>query len=127
MPATNSAQTTLKRAVVTGASSGIGAATVEQLTRQGWSVIAVARRAERLAELSERTGALAFPCDITIADDVSRLSEFVANQGSLHALVNNAGGALGLESVAEADFKKWQRMYEVNVIGTLRVTRALLP
>lgn|SRR5690625_666805 len=115
-----------KLAVVTGASSGIGAATVEVLTASGWDVIAVARRAERLQALSEATGAIAFPCDITIEDDVTRLQEFVANRGVLHALINNAGGALGLDSVEEADVDKWQRMYDVNVLGTLRVTRALL-
>lgn len=123
-----SAPSSLSRlAVVTGASSGIGAATVAALRGAGWRVVAVARRAERLAELSERTGALAFPCDITVEDDVEALAEFVAEQGGAQALVNNAGGALGLDSVAEADVKKWQRMYEVNVIGTLRVTRSLLP
>lgn len=115
-----------KLAVVTGASSGIGAATVEVLTQGGWQVIAVARRAERLEELSERTGAIAFPCDITSEDDVAHLREFVTNRGGLRALVNNAGGALGLDSVAEADIDKWQRMYDINVLGALRITRALL-
>lgn len=116
-----------KLAVVTGASSGIGAATVEVLRETGWQVIAVARRAERLEELAQRTGAIPFAADITIADDVASLAEFVATRGPLHAVVNNAGGALGVESVAEADIDKWRWMYEVNVLGALRVTRALLP
>lgn len=118
---------TAKLAVVTGASSGIGASTVEVLREEGWRVIAVARRADRLADLSERTGAIAFPCDITISDDVARLSKFVADHGVLNAVVNNAGGALGLDSIEDADFDRWQRMYDVNVLGTLRVTRELLP
>ncbi len=116
-----------KRAVVTGASSGIGAATVTRLRAADWDVIAVARREDRLKELQERTGAVPLACDITIADDVARLSEFVAERGVLHALVNNAGGAFGQEPVAEADIDKWQQMYDVNVIGTLRITRELLP
>lgn len=127
MSTTNPTTSAVKRAVVTGASSGIGAATVRQLRAQGWEVIAVARRAERLTQLSQETGALAFPCDITIADDVSHLGDFVAQQGVLHAVVNNAGGALGLDPVAEADIEKWRRMYEVNVLGALQVTRQLLP
>lgn len=116
-----------KLAVVTGASSGIGAATVEVLRDSGWQVIAVARRAERLEELAQRTNCLPFAADITIADDVAALADFVASKGALHALVNNAGGARGVESVADADVDKWRWMYEVNVLGALRVTRELLP
>jgi len=117
----------VRRAVVTGASSGIGAATVRRLRSSGWEVIAVARRAQRLKELARETGAAVFAADITIADDVARLVEFVDEVGGAQALINNAGGALGVESVAEADIDKWQRMYEVNVIGTLRLTREMLP
>jgi len=116
-----------RRAVVTGASSGIGAATVRRLRADGWQVVATARRADRLQELARETGAEAFPADVTDAADVARLVEHVASSGGLTAVVNNAGGALGLDPVASADVEQWRRMYEVNVLGTLRVTQGLLP
>lgn len=115
------------RAVVTGASSGIGAATVRRLRAEGWDVVAVARRADRLEALAAETGAEPFVADLTSDDDVARLAAHVAETGGLTSLVNNAGGALGLDPVAEADVDGWRRMYEVNVLGTLRVTKALLP
>jgi NADP-dependent 3-hydroxy acid dehydrogenase YdfG len=115
------------RAVVTGASSGIGAATVRRLRAEGWDVVAVARRADRLEALAAETGAEPFVADLTSDDDVARLAAHVEATGGLTSLVNNAGGALGLDPVAEADVDGWRRMYEVNVLGTLRVTKALLP
>jgi len=115
------------RAVVTGASSGIGAATVRRLRAEGWDVVAVARRADRLEALAAETGAEPFVADLTSDDDVARLAAHVEETGGLTSLVNNAGGALGLDPVAEADVDGWRRMYEVNVLGTLRVTKALLP
>lgn len=116
-----------RRAVVTGASSGIGAATVELLRSRGWGVVAVARRAERLAELAERTGAEVVVADITSDDDVARLVETVLTGGPVDALVNNAGGALGVDRVADADLDLWRRMYELNVLGTVRVVQGFLP
>ncbi|GEL48615.1 oxidoreductase [Cellulomonas hominis] len=115
------------RAVVTGASSGIGAATVRRLRADGWEVVAVARRADRLAALAEETGAEAFVADLTDDADVARLAAHVEATGGLTSLVNNAGGALGLDRVADADLEGWRRMYDLNVLGTLRVTKALLP
>lgn len=115
------------RAVVTGASSGIGAATVRRLRAEGWQVLAVARRADRLAALAAETGAVPVVADITKADDVAALRERVAAAGDLHALVNNAGGALGLEPIEAADLDQWRQMFELNVVGTMRVTQALLP
>ena len=115
------------RAVVTGASSGIGAATVRRLRAEGWEVVAVARRADRLEALAAETGAVPFTADLTSQDDVDRLAAFVQESGGLTSLVNNAGGAFGLEPVAEASLEDWRRMYELNVLGTLRVTQALLP
>ena len=115
------------RAVVTGASSGIGAATVRRLRAEGWQVLAVARRADRLAELAAETGAVPVVADITKAADVAALRERVAAAGDLHALVNNAGGALGLEPIEVADLDQWRQMFELNVVGTMRVTQALLP
>jgi NADP-dependent 3-hydroxy acid dehydrogenase YdfG len=115
------------RAVVTGASSGIGAATVRRLRAEGWDVVAVARRADRLAALAEETGAEAFPMDVTSAEDVARLAAHLEATGGVTSLVNNAGGALGLDRVADADVDGWRRMYELNVLGTLQVTKALLP
>ena len=116
-----------QRAVVTGASSGIGAATVRRLRAEGWDVVAVARRADRLEALAAETGAEPFPADLTSDDDVARLTAHVEATGGLTSLVNNAGGAFGLDRVEDADVDGWRRMYEVNVLGTLRITKALLP
>ena len=115
------------RAVVTGASSGIGRATVVLLRSIGWDVYAVARRADRLAELAEETGAVPVVADLTDAAAVAAAAERIIADGPVHALVNNAGGALGTDSVADADIERWQRMYDTNVLGTLRITQALLP
>lgn len=119
--------TMTKRAVVTGASTGIGWATVALLRSHGWEVIAVARRADRLERLAEETGAGVFVADLTDAAQVAALAEHVRAAGPLHALVNNAGGARGLDSVESADVADWRWMFEANVIATQQVTAALLP
>ncbi|GAA4841284.1 SDR family NAD(P)-dependent oxidoreductase [Luteimicrobium xylanilyticum] len=116
-----------RRALVTGASSGIGAATVRGLAAQGWDVVAAARRADRLAALADEAGALAYPLDVTDGAQVEALAEHLGATGGLDAVVNNAGGALGLDPVETADVDGWRRMYELNVLGTLRVTQAVLP
>lgn len=90
-------------------------------------MVASARRADRLAALAAETGAEAYPLDITDADAVGELAEHLAATGGLDAVVNNAGGALGLDPVEQADVEQWRRMYELNVIGTLQVTQAVLP
>ena len=122
-----STDTGSRRVLVTGASSGIGAATVRLLTQRGWSVIAVARRAERLEKLREETGCEVVVADVTSDADVEALAEFVVSSGDISALVNNAGGAVGMDWVDQADAEDWARMYEVNVLGVQRVTKALLP
>lgn len=115
-------------ALVTGASSGIGAATADWLADHGYRLILAARREDRLAEVAARTGGTAVVCDITSDEDVAALAAAVSEQGGgLDLLVNNAGGALGLEPLAEADFALWDRMYQTNVLGAARVTQALLP
>jgi NADP-dependent 3-hydroxy acid dehydrogenase YdfG len=117
-------------AVVTGASSGIGAATARRLATEGFHVVAVARRADRLATLADEIGpnATAVACDVTSDDSVAGLAETVAGLGGrLTLLVNNAGGARGADQVADGSVDDWQWMYDVNVLGTLRVTKALLP
>lgn len=116
-----------RRAVVTGASSGIGAATVGRLRERGWDVVAVARRADRLEDLAERTGADTFVADITDQADVDRLRDHLAATGPVHTLVNNAGGAVGLDPVETGSIDSWRQMFEVNVLGTKRVVSALLP
>jgi len=114
-------------AVVTGASSGIGAATVRLLREHGWQVVGVARRAEKLAALAAETGAQTFVADLTQQKDVDALRDFLAERGGIHALVNNAGGAIGLASVEDSAAEDWQRMFEMNVMTVKRVTSTLLP
>jgi NADP-dependent 3-hydroxy acid dehydrogenase YdfG len=115
-------------AVVTGASSGIGAATARRLAAEGYTVVAAARREERLATLAAETGALPVRCDITSDGDVAALRAHVEElPGRLTLLVNNAGGAFGADPVEGADIEDWRAMYEINVLGTVRVTQALLP
>jgi NADP-dependent 3-hydroxy acid dehydrogenase YdfG len=116
-------------AVVTGASSGIGAATARRLDAEGFHVVAVARREDRLKDLvgSLRRGT-AVVADVTSDASVSALADAVAAlDGSVELLVNNAGGAIGAETVEQADLADWQWMFDVNVLGTVRVTKALLP
>jgi NADP-dependent 3-hydroxy acid dehydrogenase YdfG len=120
-------------AVVTGASSGIGAATARSLATAGFHVVAAARRAERIKVVVEDItaaghAATAVPVDLSEDGPVTALADAVAAlPGHLHVLVNNAGGARGADYVADADIADWQWMYEVNVLGTVRVTKALLP
>jgi len=116
-----------KRAVVTGASTGIGWATVALLRRRGWEVLAVARRADRLDALAAETGCTVLAADLTDAEQVAALAEHVRAAGPLHALVNNAGGARGLDSIESGDVADWRWMFEANVIATKQVTAALLP
>src|SRR6187549_2816183 len=92
----------IRRAVVTGASSGIGEATVRLLRERGWEVVGVARRADRLEALAASTGCEVFVADITRQDDVDALAAFLGASGGVHALVNNAGGARGMGSVEES-------------------------
>jgi NADP-dependent 3-hydroxy acid dehydrogenase YdfG len=111
-------------AVVTGASSGIGAATVRVLAADGWTVVAAARRLDRLEALADETGCRPQRLDVT---DQGSVDELAAHVPDCRLVVNNAGGALGWATVAEADVDQWQAMYDTNVLGVLRVTKALLP
>ncbi|MGW4424481.1 SDR family oxidoreductase [Streptosporangium sp. NPDC004631] len=114
-----------RTAVVTGASSGIGEATARRLAAEGFDVVAAARRRDRLDRLAaEVPGIRAATLDVTSQESVDALA---ASLDRCDVLVNNAGGAIGVEPVAKGDVADWQRMYDVNVLGTLRVTQALLP
>ena len=113
-----------KTAVVTGASSGIGEAAARQLAVAGFKVIVGARRTERLQKLVSDIKAEAYALDVT---DQSSVDEFAGKITEANVLVNNAGGALGRNTVAEADTQQWLTMYETNVLGLMRMTRALLP
>jgi NADP-dependent 3-hydroxy acid dehydrogenase YdfG len=113
-----------RTALVTGASSGIGAATVKALAGAGFEVVGAARRLERVDEVVKEVGGRALRLDVTDPDSVAQLADDLPE---LSVLVNNAGGALGLEPVAEAEEEKWREMYESNVLGVMRVTKALLP
>lgn len=116
-----------RTAVVTGASTGIGEATVKALAAAGWKVFAVARRADRLDALAAQTGAVPFPADITADDDVAALLAAVTKAGGADTLINIAGGARGADTIANADTEDWEWMYQVNVLGTMKITRAFLP
>ncbi len=97
------------------------------LRSHGWQVVGVARRADRLEALAADTGADVFVADITQQSEVDALRDHLAALGPIHALVNNAGGAFGMASVEDGDPDDWARMFDVNVLGTKRVTSALLP
>jgi NADP-dependent 3-hydroxy acid dehydrogenase YdfG len=116
-------------AVVTGASSGIGAATVRALAAAGFRVVCAARRADRIEALAAEVGGLAMRCDVTDRASVAGLARAASDLGggAVHVLVNNAGGAFGSDPIESADPEQWRAMYEVNVIGTLHVTQAVLP
>ena len=116
-----------RRAVVTGASSGIGEATVRALRARGWDVVGVARRADRLAALAEETGAQAIACDLTDAEAVAELVSEVADTGPVHALVQVAGGARGTDRVEDASVDDWQWMYDANVLASQRLVAGFLP
>ncbi|MDO9379606.1 MAG: SDR family NAD(P)-dependent oxidoreductase [Nocardioidaceae bacterium] len=118
-------QTTRRTAVVTGAGSGIGAATARALGAAGFHVYCAARRTERVEAVAAEVGGTAVTCDVTDAGSVAALAAAVG--GTVHVLVNNAGGAFGQEPIARTDPEQWRAMYDVNVLGTLRVTQALLP
>ena len=117
--------TPVPTAVVTGASSGIGAATARALAAHGFHVFCAARRLDRLTTLVDEIGGTAVACDVTDPEQVAALASTVGPR--LDVLVNNAGGAIGMDPVAQASAEDWRQMYETNVIGTLQVTRALLP
>ncbi|HEV7400605.1 MAG TPA: SDR family NAD(P)-dependent oxidoreductase [Solirubrobacterales bacterium] len=114
----------MRTAVITGASSGIGAATARALAAEGYRTILGARRLDRLEALAAEIGGEAIELDVTDPDSVE---SFAAVLGTCDVLVNNAGGALGLDPLAEADEEKWLQMYESNAMGTMRMTKALLP
>jgi NADP-dependent 3-hydroxy acid dehydrogenase YdfG len=111
-------------AVVTGASSGIGEATARTLAAQGYHVVVGARRLDRLQKLADEIGGTALELDVTDEDSVTAFTTVLPR---VDVLVNNAGGAKGLAPVAEADLDDWRWMWETNVLGTLRITKALLP
>jgi NADP-dependent 3-hydroxy acid dehydrogenase YdfG len=116
--------TETRTAVVTGASSGIGAATARRLRTAGFDVIVGARRIDRLEQLAQDIGAKAVPLDVSDTDSVAAFCEQIE---SCNVLVNNAGGAFGLDPVEAGDEDEWTKMYDVNVIGIMRMCRGLIP
>lgn len=111
-------------AVVTGASSGIGAATARRLAGDGYHVVLGARRLDRIEALAADIGGSAYPLDVT---DQLSVDDFCARVPACRVLVNNAGGAYGMDPVSAADLDAWTAMYDVNVLGVVRMTKALLP
>jgi NADP-dependent 3-hydroxy acid dehydrogenase YdfG len=117
----------VRRAVVTGASSGIGEATVRALRAHGWDVVGVARRRDRLEALAAETGARIFVADLTVQSDVEALADYLTETGGVGTLINNAGGARGLDTVEDGSIDDWAWMFDVNVLSVKRVISALLP
>jgi NADP-dependent 3-hydroxy acid dehydrogenase YdfG len=114
-----------KTAVITGASAGIGAATARALAGAGFRLFLGARRLDRLREVADPLGATALALDVTDSESVAAF--VAALPAEIHLLVNNAGAAFGLDRIESARDEDWQRMWETNVLGVLRITRALLP
>lgn len=113
------------RALVTGASSGIGAAIAVALASDGHEVIAAARRRERLEDLAERhSGITPIALDVTDAKAAARA---ITEHDPIELLVNNAGAALGLAPAHEASLEDWRAMIEVNVVALTVLTRLVLP
>ena len=113
-----------KIAVITGASSGIGAATAKALHDAGYRLVLGARRLDKVHEVGDPLDAVSLPLDVT---DPESVAAFCSRIPEVNVLVNNAGGALGFDKFAEAKDADWERMYDTNVLGLMRVTRALLP
>ena len=113
-----------RTAVVTGASSGIGAATARALAADGFHVVCAARRSDRIVALATEIGGTAVVCDVT---DEASVAALAAGLDDVAVLVNNAGGAFESAGIEQADAAAWARMYDVNVLGPLRVTQSLLP
>ena len=115
----------MRTAVVTGASSGIGAATARRLAADGWQVVAAARRLDRLGELAASHPGIR-PCALDVTDPKS-VEALIDAAPEVDLLVANAGGAFDLAPLESADVDTWARMYDVNVLGTVRTVQALLP
>ena len=115
-----------QRVLITGASSGIGRATALLLASKGWPVLAVARRKDRLDELAD-AGIDTFVCDITADDEVAKLRRYAEETGGVQTLINNAGGAVGMDSVEAGAVDDWRAMFEVNVIAAKRMISEFLP
>lgn len=114
-------------AVVTGASSGIGAATALLLADNGFHVVAVARRAERLAELATKNNAIeTLLIDVTSEQDVAALTKHLAGK-PVEVLVCNAGGAFDFDTVIDSDPELWMKTYDVNVVGSVRCIKGIVP
>lgn len=113
-----------RTAVVTGAGSGIGAASARALSNLGFTVYCMGRRAEKIAAITQEINGIPIVGDVTNLDDVTQLAEVVGRE--LNVLVNNAGGAIGVDAVVDSNPEDWRTMYETNVIGTLNVTKALI-
>ena len=117
-------ETLQRTAVITGASGGIGAATAKALHTAGFGLVLGARREDKLREIAEPFGAKFALLDVT---DAQSVQDFCAAIPTAHILVNNAGGAWGLDPIENAKDADWERMYDTNVLGLMRMTRELLP
>jgi NADP-dependent 3-hydroxy acid dehydrogenase YdfG len=119
--------TTREYAVITGASSGIGAATARLLAKNGYHVIAAARRTDRLEKLAQDSEAIeAFTLDVTVQGDIDKLAKHLLGK-PVSVLINCAGGAFDADSVSDSDPEIWKKTYDINVVGSVRMVKALTP
>ena len=120
-----------KLVMITGASSGFGRACAKKFAENGWKILSLARRLEKLQSLQTELGpenCLIKTLDVTSTESINSLTDYLeANQIHIDLLINNAGLALGLSPVYEADLADWQTMIETNIIGLAKITRAILP
>ena len=118
---------TREYAVITGASSGIGAATARLLADNGYHVIAAARRIDRLNELAKSNSEIeAFALDVTDQASVDSLAAYLSGK-PVAVLINCAGGAFDFDPVTESDPEIWKKTFDINVVGSVRMVKALTP
>jgi 3-hydroxy acid dehydrogenase / malonic semialdehyde reductase len=123
-----------KWVLITGASAGFGAATARAFAREGCHLLLGARRTERIQEVAEECKKLSAPSahahflDVSKTSSVEEFASWIRTVAKrVDVLINNAGGAHGIDPVATAKDADWEAMFEINVLGVLRVTRAILP
>jgi NADP-dependent 3-hydroxy acid dehydrogenase YdfG len=123
-----------KWVLITGASAGFGAAAAKAFAREGSHLLLGARRTERIEQVAKECAKLgaasahAHPVDVALTSSVEEFARWAGTKTNrVDVLINNAGGAHGIDPVATAKDEDWEAMFQINVLGVLRMTRAILP